>query len=162
MPGCDARWLRAWRGSAAESGEVAVLVGYPEYADQHIYNSVALFAGGRQLANYRKCCLPNYSVFDEERYFTPGGGPVVVEFRGFKLGLGICEDIWEPGLPARAVAAGAELLLVINGSPFEIGKQAQREAGDRGARPGNRRAAGLSQPGRRPGRAGFRRRLLCG
>ena len=112
----------------AESGELGVLVGYPEFADQRIYNSVALFAGGKQLANYRKCCLPNYSVFDEQRYFTPGGGPVVVEFRGFKLGLGICEDIWQPGLPARAVAAGAELLLVVNGSPFETGKQARREA----------------------------------
>ena len=112
----------------AESGEIGVLVGYPEFADQRIYNSVALFAGGRQLANYRKCCLPNYSVFDEQRYFTPGGGPVVVEFRGFKLGLGICEDIWQPGFPARSVAAGAELLLVVNGSPFETGKQARREA----------------------------------
>jgi NAD+ synthase (glutamine-hydrolysing) len=113
---------------AAESGQVAVLVGYPEYADQHIYNSVALFAAGKQLANYRKCCLPNYSVFDEQRYFTPGSAPVVVDFRGIKLGLGICEDIWQPELPARAAAAGAELLLVINGSPFEMGKQAQREA----------------------------------
>ncbi|MCL4792455.1 MAG: NAD+ synthase [Gammaproteobacteria bacterium] len=111
-----------------ESREVAVLVGYPEYADQRIYNAVALFAGGRQIANYRKSCLPNYSVFDEQRYFTPGGEPVVAEFRGFKLGLGICEDIWQPGLPARARAAGADLLLVINGSPFEMGKQAQREA----------------------------------
>jgi NAD+ synthase (glutamine-hydrolysing) len=111
-----------------ESRGIAVLVGYPEYADRHIYNSVALFAGGRQIANYRKCCLPNYSVFDEQRYFTPGDEPVVVEFRGVRLGLGICEDIWQPGLATRAAAAGAELLLVINGSPFEIGKQAQREA----------------------------------
>jgi len=112
----------------AESADPGVLVGYPEFADQRIYNSVALFAGGRQLANYRKCCLPNYSVFDEQRYFTPGGDPAVVEFRGYRLGLGICEDIWQPALPARAVAAGAELLLVINGSPFETGKQARREA----------------------------------
>ncbi len=112
---------------AAAAGEVAVLVGYPEYADQHIYNSVALCAGGRQVANYRKCCLPNYSVFDEERYFTPGEGPTVVEFGGLKLGLGICEDVWQPAPSARATAAGAEVILAINGSPFEIGKQAQRE-----------------------------------
>ena len=112
---------------AAASGDVAVLVGYPEYADQHIYNAVALFAGGRQIANYRKCRLPNYSVFDEERYFTPGDGPVVVEYRGVQLGLGICEDVWQPGPSARATAAGAELILAVNGSPFEIGKQAQRE-----------------------------------
>jgi NAD+ synthase (glutamine-hydrolysing) len=111
----------------AAAGDTGVLVGYPEYADDHIYNSVALFAGGRQIANYRKCCLPNYSVFDEERYFTPGSGPAVVDFRGLKLGLGICEDVWEPEPSARAIAAGAEVLLVANGSPFEIGKQAQRE-----------------------------------
>ncbi len=112
---------------AAAGGDVAVLVGYPEYADQHIYNSVALYAGGRQIANYRKCCLPNYSVFDEERYFTPGSGPTVIDFRGLKLGLGICEDVWEPEPSARAVAAGAEVILAANGSPFEIGKQAKRE-----------------------------------
>ncbi len=112
---------------AAAAGETGVLVGYPEYADHHIYNSVALFAGGRQIANYRKCCLPNYSVFDEERYFTPGSGPTVVDFRGLKLGLGICEDVWEPEPSARAVAAGAEIVLVVNGSPFEIGRQAKRE-----------------------------------
>jgi len=109
------------------AGEAGILVGYPEYADDHIYNSVALFAGGRQIANYRKCCLPNYSVFDEDRYFTAGDGPAVIDFRGLKLGLGICEDVWEPEPSARAIAAGAEVILVANGSPFEIGKQAKRE-----------------------------------
>ncbi len=107
--------------------EVAALVGYPEFLGNHIYNSVAFFAGGRQVANYRKCCLPNYSVFDEERYFTPGDGPVVVEFRGMQLGLGICEDVWQPAPSAAATAAGAEVILAVNGSPFEIGKQTQRE-----------------------------------
>lgn len=113
--------------TATAGGDVAVLVGYPEYADHHIYNSVALFAGRRQIANYRKCCLPNYSVFDEERYFTPGSGPAVVDYCGLKLGLGICEDVWEPEPSARAIAGGAEVILVANGSPFEIGKQAKRE-----------------------------------
>ncbi len=112
---------------AAGTGEVAALVGYPEYADHHIYNSVALLVAGKQVASYRKCCLPNYSVFDEERYFTPGTGPTVVEFRGIKLGLGICEDLWQPEPSAQATAAGAEVILIINGSPFETGKQAQRE-----------------------------------
>ena len=112
---------------AAGTGEVAALVGYPEYADHHIYNAVALLVAGKQVANYRKCCLPNYSVFDEERYFTPGTGPTVVEFRGVRLGLGICEDLWQPEPSAQATAAGAEVILAINGSPFEIGKQAQRE-----------------------------------
>ncbi len=112
---------------AAGTGEVAALVGYPEYADHHIYNSVALLVAGKQVANYRKCCLPNYSVFDEERYFTPGTGATVVDFRGVRVGLGICEDLWQPEPSARAAAAGAEVILAINGSPFEIGKQAQRE-----------------------------------
>ena len=113
--------------AARTTGGIAALVGYPEFVDDHIYNSVAFLANGRQVANYRKCCLPNYSVFDEERYFTPGSDPTVVEFRGMKLGLGICEDVWQPEPSARATAAGAELILAINGSPFEIGKQSQRE-----------------------------------
>ncbi|MEO7385573.1 MAG: NAD+ synthase, partial [Gammaproteobacteria bacterium] len=110
----------------ATSG-IAALVGYPEFTGGHIYNAVVLFAGGKPVANYRKSCLPNYSVFDEERYFTPGTGPAVVDFQGIRLGLGICEDVWEPEPSARATAAGAELILAVNGSPFEIGKQAQRE-----------------------------------
>ncbi|MBN8281059.1 MAG: NAD+ synthase [Gammaproteobacteria bacterium] len=112
---------------AVASRGVAALVGYPEFVDGRIHNSVALFAGGRQLANYRKCCLPNYSVFDEERYFAPGDGPTVVDFGGMKLGLGICEDVWQAGPSAGATAAGAEVILAVNGSPFEVGKQALRE-----------------------------------
>jgi len=110
---------------AAASRDVAVLVGYPEYTDHGIYNSLALFADGRQVANHRKCNLPNYSVFDEQRYFTRGGGPTVVEFRGFRLALGVCEDLWET--EPMASAGRAELMLVVNGSPFEIGKQQRRE-----------------------------------
>lgn len=111
----------------ANSGAVGLLVGYPEYVGDRIYNALGVFAGGRQLANYRKCCLPNYSVFDEERYFLPGTAPTVLEFQGVRLGLSICEDLWQPGPSAAAAAAGAELLLAINGSPFERGKQVLRE-----------------------------------
>ncbi len=113
---------------AAETRDIAVLVGYPEYADHHIYNAAALLAGGELRARYRKQCLPNYSVFDEERYFTPGSDPLVVDVHGIRVGITICEDIWQPGPCAASRAAGAELILSINGSPFEIGKQAQREA----------------------------------
>lgn len=114
---------------AAASRDVAVLVGYPEYTDHGLYNSLALFADGRQVANHRKCNLPNYSVFDEQRYFTRGSGPTVVGFRGFRLALGVCEDLWEaePMASAASADSGAELILVVNGSPFEIGKQALRE-----------------------------------
>jgi NAD+ synthase (glutamine-hydrolysing) len=111
----------------ASSG-IAALVGYPEYAEGAIYNAAAFLADAQQKANYRKRCLPNYSVFDEQRYFRPGRGPLVVEWRGLRLGIGVCEDIWEKEPIADARAAGASLYVVPNGSPFEVRKQQQREA----------------------------------
>ena len=113
--------------------EIGVMVGYPEYADGRIYNSALLLRGGRVLAHHRKAVLPNYKVFDEKRYFTPGSEATVVDFDGWRLGLLICEDVWEPQ-PARAAQAlGAEALLIINASPYEIHKQREREQvlGDR-------------------------------
>jgi NAD+ synthase (glutamine-hydrolysing) len=110
----------------------ALLVGYPEYVGEDsnllIYNAVRLLVPGRAPANYRKICLPNYRVFDEKRYFTPGAEPTVVEFMGVKLGLTICEDVWEAEPARLARAAGAELLLTINASPYEQKKQRAREA----------------------------------
>ena len=76
--------------------EIGIVVGYPEYAQGHIYNSACLVRGGRVLARHRKSCLPNYKVFDEKRYFTAGTDATVVDFEGFRLGLLICEDAWEP------------------------------------------------------------------
>ncbi len=111
---------------AATAG-VAALVGYPEYAGDAIHNSAVLFADGAVVANYRKQLLPNYSVFDEDRYFRPGAGPVVAAVRGVRIGIGICEDLWSPGPCAAARAAGADLIVVPNGSPFEVGKQRRRE-----------------------------------
>jgi NAD+ synthase (glutamine-hydrolysing) len=113
--------------------EIGVMVGYPEYADGRIYNSALLLRGGRVLAHHRKAVLPNYKVFDEKRYFTPGSEATVVDFDGWRLGLLICEDVWEPQ-PARAAQLlGAEALLIINASPYEIHKQREREQvlGDR-------------------------------
>ncbi len=112
----------------AEVRDVAILVGYPEYAGREIFNSAALIRDGVLLANHRKQILPNYKVFDEKRYFSAGGAPTLVELGGARVGLLVCEDIWEPE-PARAAAAGgAQLLIVINASPYEIHKQRQREA----------------------------------
>jgi len=124
---------RALEELTASVPEIGVMVGYPEYADGNIYNAALLLRGGRTLAHHRKAVLPNYKVFDEKRYFTPGTQGTVVEFDGWRLGLLICEDVWEPP-PARAAAAlGAELLLIINASPYEIHKQREREQvlGDR-------------------------------
>ena len=91
----------------AEREGPAVLVGFPEYVDQTIYNAVAVLQGGKELARYRKNCLPNYGVFDERRYFAPGEATCLVELQGLRLGLLICEDIWQSAPAQAARAAGA-------------------------------------------------------
>jgi len=106
---------------------IAVLVGYPEYTEGRIFNSAALLENGSLSANYRKQVLPNYAVFDEERYFSPGTESVVADIRGVPVGITICEDLWEPSPCAGAGAAGAQLILCINGSPFRLHKQQRRE-----------------------------------
>jgi len=111
----------------AEARGITLIAGYPEYEGVRIYNSAIVIRDGVVLANHRKACLPNYRVFDEKRYFTPGTLPTVCELNGVKAGILVCEDIWEPE-PARHVRqAGAEVLLVINASPYEVDKQIQRE-----------------------------------
>ena len=110
-----------------EVSGVAVMVGYPDYTDDAIYNAAALIRDGKVLANYHKQELPNYSVFDEKRYFKPGSESRIVELQGIRVGLLICEDVWEP-IPARAACdAGAQLLVVINGSPYSLQYQRRRE-----------------------------------
>ena len=112
-----------------EAGDCGVIVGYPEYSGKDIYNSGALIAGGTLAANHRKSELPNYKVFDEKRYFRAGTQPTVVEHKGFRIGLLVCEDIWEPEPPRnRRATSGAELLVVLNASPYEIHKQRERES----------------------------------
>ena len=108
---------------------IAVLVGYPEYDGDALYNAAVVYRDGEVLAQYRKHCLPNYAVFDEKRYFDAGSEPGVFTLGDdLVIGLNICEDVWErePGLLARD--AGAQLILAINGSPYELGYQRQREA----------------------------------
>jgi NAD+ synthase (glutamine-hydrolysing) len=106
---------------------ITLIAGYPEYEGAKIYNSAIVIREGRVLANHRKACLPNYRVFDEKRYFTPGGAPTVVELNGIKAGILVCEDVWESAPASEARRAGAEVLLVINASPYEVDKQTQRE-----------------------------------
>jgi NAD+ synthase (glutamine-hydrolysing) len=107
---------------------IGIIVGYPEYSGDELYNSAALFEDGAMQAHHRKSCLPNYRVFDEKRYFTAGAQPTVVAFQGFRLGLLVCEDIWEPEPAQLAKMQGAEILLVVNASPYELRKQQAREA----------------------------------
>jgi NAD+ synthase (glutamine-hydrolysing) len=107
---------------------IAMVVGYPEVADHGQYNSAGLIHDGEIRAVYRKQQLPNYSVFDEKRYFEPGNQACVFEFKGVRIGLSICEDVWHRGATAQAKAAGAQLLLNLNASPFHINKWQEREA----------------------------------
>lgn len=106
---------------------ITVLVGYPEYADETIYNTVSLLRDGEMVASYRKQVLPNYGVFDEKRYFTPGNRTCVFPIQGCSFALTICEDIWEPDPVGGARAAGARLVLNPTASPFAVDKQARRE-----------------------------------
>jgi NAD+ synthase (glutamine-hydrolysing) len=107
---------------------IDVVVGYPRRREGRLYNMAGVFREGRCVAEYAKHELPNYQVFDEKRYFSTGTAPCVVECRGHRIGLTVCEDIWHPGPAAAAQAAGAGLLLNMNASPFHRGKQAEREA----------------------------------
>jgi len=107
---------------------IAVLVGFPEYDGDRTYNSGAVFSDGEVLCHYRKCSLPNYAVFDEERYFTAGKSAAVFRLNGIRIGLNICEDIWHEAPILACRTAGAECLIVINGSPYEVNCQRKRES----------------------------------
>ena len=106
---------------------IAALIGYPEYDGDQIFNAAALLADGAIQGNYRKWELPNYSVFDEARYFSPGQETLVADVNGVPVGITICEDVWEGKACAAAARDGARLIVTINGSPFEVAKQIQRE-----------------------------------
>ena len=108
------------------TGIVAV-VGYPERAED-VFNAAAVLADGRVRGTYRKTYLPNYGVFDEQRYFQAGAAGAVIDIGADRVGLTVCEDMWEPGPPAsEEVTAGATLLLNISASPYHAGKGAERE-----------------------------------
>jgi len=111
---------------AADTNGVAAYVGHP-HAQGEVYNAASLLRGGKIELTYHKQALPNYTVFDEKRYFQPGHEAVVVEISGVRVGLLVCEDIWEAEPAAKAAQAGAELLLVINASPFDIPQAKTRE-----------------------------------
>jgi len=107
---------------------IAVVIGFPELDGGKLYNSAIVLHQGVKLAGYRKQALPNYGVFDEQRYFVAGNQPGVFEFNGTFIGLTICEDVWHGGIIDANKQAGAELLLTLNASPFNAGKIHQREA----------------------------------
>ncbi len=108
--------------------DVDVLLGVPERIGHQLYNAAVWLRKGERIACYRKRVLPNYSVFDEMRYFSAGSQSVVVELQGVKFGLAICEDVWRQQPIAEAKAEGAEVMLVLNASPFHVGKYDERLA----------------------------------
>src|SRR5947209_3874708 len=112
----------------AEAAEdLVALVGYPQLRDD-VYNACAVLADGRVQAVYRKTYLPNYGVFDEQRYFQQGTEPALIEVDGIAIGLTICEDIWQPGPPATSEAlAGAHVIANLSASPYHAGKGRERE-----------------------------------
>ena len=125
---------------------IVALVGFPERVErspeelEHFdplidpppppaHNSLAIVAEGEVRGVYRKCDLPNYGVFDERRYFEPGGEPALIEIDGMPIGLTVCEDIWHPGFPERdEAAAGARLVVNSSASPYHRGKGRARES----------------------------------
>ena len=112
---------------AQQTRKTVALVGFPERSDD-VYNACAVLADGRVQAIYRKVFLPNYGVFDEQRYFQAGGGGGLIEVGDAVIGLTVCEDIWEPGPPASdEAAAGATLLVNLSASPYHAGKGSERE-----------------------------------
>jgi NAD+ synthase (glutamine-hydrolysing) len=112
---------------AAQTYGIAAVVGFPE-RDDDVYNSAAVLADGEVVAVYRKMYLPNYGVFDEQRYFQSGSEAAIFELGGVPIGLTICEDIWEPGPPAMTEAlGGAQVIVNISGSPYRVGYGRGRE-----------------------------------
>jgi NAD+ synthase (glutamine-hydrolysing) len=115
-------------------GEMVVLVGFAEPVagggdHRHAHNSLAVLSRGQVRAVYRKNRLPNYAVFDEQRYFVPGAEPATVDVAGTRVGLTICEDLWTEGPPASSeVEEGAQLIANPSGSPYHRGKGREREA----------------------------------
>jgi len=106
---------------------IDVVVGYPRRKEDRLYNAAGVIRDGRIVGEYHKALLPNYSVFDEKRYFDPGGAPCVVEIQGIPVGITVCEDIWYAEPATSAAEAGARLLLNLNASPYHRGKAPERE-----------------------------------
>ena len=122
--------LRVERGLARLSGTLGgidVVVGCPHRTEAGMYNAALLLRGGQIAAAYHKQKLPNYSVFDEVRYFVPGDAPCVVDIKGVPVALTVCEDIWVAGPMQQAARAGARLMINLNASPFHVNKQRERE-----------------------------------
>ena len=139
LQACNAA-LHQLAHSLAQYPDLTVVVGHPHVPGHQAdvrtpstqqplrWNAASVLRRGQIEATYGKLELPNYQVFDERRYFARAGEPVVFEAGGVRFGVNICEDAWFSEAPRRARAAGAQVLLVLNASPFHLGKSGEREA----------------------------------
>src|SRR3984885_4847889 len=102
---------------------ITLIAGYPEYSGTQIFNSAIVIRDGRVLSNHRKACLPNYRVFDEKRYFTPGTAATILDINGVRAGVLVCEDAWDSAPARQAREKGAQGLLIINAPPYGVEKR---------------------------------------
>lgn len=119
---CD----QALFGLARDVQGITLLIGHPQQVDGKRYNAASVLRDGKVVSSYHKQILPNHSVFDEVRYFSPGAEPCVFDIDGIKFGINICADIWEEGAATCALNANADVLLVLNASPYHMDKQVSR------------------------------------
>ena len=125
-PGFHTRVEQQLERLCQEISGIDLIVGYPKIIEGDMFNIGALISNGKVVHEYKKIKLPNYAVFDEKRYFSAGEEACVFDYKGIKLGLTVCEDIWHDGPVEQAVEGGAELVLNINGSPYHADKISER------------------------------------
>ncbi len=127
-PSLDLRITEALERLQQANLEPAMVIGAPVRSGGLLYNAAVVVEKGEIRGRYFKRCPPNYQVFDEKRYFAEGRDSLVLEIKGVPVGITVCEDIWKDGPLEDAAAAGAQLILNLNASPFDIDKQARRKA----------------------------------
>ena len=127
-PSLSIRIEKALQRIRDENLAAYLVIGYPERVGNKLFNSLAIIRHGKQVANYRKQHLPNYQVFDEQRYFDSGTDVCLLEIAGQKVAFTICEDMWEQEPIMQARSVGAQLMININASPYHINKLSERQA----------------------------------
>ena len=125
-PGFNSRVEQQLERLCSSVSGIDLIVGYPKKTAEGLFNIGALIVDGKIKHEYKKVKLPNYSVFDEKRYFLAGDEPCVLDYKGVMLGLTVCEDIWHDGPIEGAVEQGAQVIVNINGSPYHANKIPER------------------------------------
>lgn len=126
-PSLAVRIERALTQIKAAQLPLAIILGYPRMLERQVFNMAGVIYKGELIAEYSKQCLPNYQVFDEQRYFIAGRHACIFDLKGVPTALSVCEDIWHPEPMSQAQQAGARLMLNLNASPYHRGKQQERE-----------------------------------